>query len=707
MSSDFGKEVRELWADAEEADKDNREEAERDLKFAAGEHWDEQVREYRERMGVERYGFPLPCLTVNNMPALIGQVTGDRRANEVAVKVLPNEDGDREGADVRSEMIRSIEIRSKAQRVFMASFTSMVCCGISNFRVDLDYAYDDVFERDIFIRPIPNPLAVLWDPLAVDPTGRDASHCFVVDRISKDEFKRRFKDRKPGSLDATGLKVGGWVEGDSVRVVEYWKMIEKPRTLAMLTSQNGQPTVQDVTDIPEAKWRDRLATSPGGKPMVRKAPRKYAQMVFTNGQDELSDPFELPLCRPPIIRVSGQTMWKDDKLVRFGLVRFARDPARLKDYMRSVIAEKLMLAPRANYMGPASAFKGREEDWVNALTYNDEATVPPSPITGNDLAAMVNEAHWYAEDIKDVTGIFDASRGQRSNETSGVAIARRQQEGDIATIGYHDNMDSAQQEAGEIISDLLPVAYDTARTVRLIGANEAVKFLRVNDPADPDAIDLSKGRYDFTITTGPAYMTRRIESSAQLMELAGRSPDLIKIAGDKIIETLDIHNGDEIAARVKRSIPPQVLGDEADEGKDPQELQQQQMRAQEAEQVQKAAAQLEMESKQADTAGKVAQARKADAEARLAEANAEAAERGIKYQIDDFNAETNRLKAVTAKGFPLPPEAAAVLAPIVTQAVMQALASPDVLPDDLKREMAESAFEAALPPEQPQEGIEA
>lgn len=626
--SDFATEVRELWKNAEEADKDNREAALNDLRFAAGEHWDEQVRQYRERVGIERYGFPLPCLTVNNIPALIGQVTGDRRANEVAVKVLPNEEGDKETADVRAEIIRSIEVRSKAQRTYLSSFGTMVNCGVSNFRVDLDYAYDDVFERDIFIRPIPNPMAVLWDPQAVDPTGRDADHCFVVDRISKDEHKRRFKDAKDSSLEAPGLKEDGWTEGDTVRVVEYWKMIEKKRTIAMLMSpQGGDPVTEDVTEMDEKLWKPRLIVNPTtGKAMLRESPRKFATMVFTNGQEELSDPYELPLCRFPIIRVSGQEMWVADKRVRFGLVRFARDPARLKDYMRSVIAEKLMLSTRANFMAPASSVEGRESDWPNTLVYNDAATAVPTPITGNDLAAMVNEAQWYAEDIKDVTGIFDASRGQRSNETSGIAIQRRQQEGDIATIGYHDMMDASQQEAGEVVNDLLGLAYDTTRTLRLIGANQAIKFLKVNDPNDPYSVDLSKGRYDVTISTGPAYMTRRMEASAQLLELAGQSPQLVQIAGDKIIESLDIPDGDEIAARVKRSIPPQILGDEADDNMSDEEKQQKAQAAQEAQQKQQIQEKMTFDMASAELRLKNGEAHKAEAEAREANALADKAE---------------------------------------------------------------------------------
>jgi len=683
MADDFSKEVRDAWKQAEQFDKDNRDEALRDLKFARGEHWDDQVKAYRERLGRELYGFPLPCLTVNNVPAVAAQVTGDRRANEVAIKVLPNEAGDVETADVRSELIRNIEVRSRAQRIYLSSFTSAVYCGMSNFRVDLDYAYDDVFERDIFIRDIPNPLAVLWDPESADATGRDAQYCFVAENMPKDKFQQKFgKNAKDAGsiLDAVGLTAEGWTQGDTVRIAEYWTMFEKKRTIAMLLDPNGgDPEIIDVTDLPEKKWKPRLIINPvSGKPMIREAPKKYARMVVTNGQDQLTDAFEICVPRLPIIKVTGQEIWEGDKRTRFGLIRFMRDPAQLKDYMRSVIAEKLMLSPRANFMADASAIKGREKDWPNTLVHN-QGTQAPQQVTGLDLNAIASEAQWYAEDIRDVTGIFEANRGMPSNETSGIAIQRRQQEGDIATIVYHDNMDAAQMECGDVINYLLPVAYDTARTIRLIGANEAIKFMRVNDPLDEGSVDLSKGRYDVTISTGPAYMTRRLEASAALTELAGQAPQLMQIAGDKIIQALDIPDGDEIAARIKRTIPPQILGDDADEsepgsaspgqngpqssGADPNAQQggappnpANDAAAQAAQQM-AAAAQEKMMMDQAQAAQqlRLTSAKADEAQARAIEAHAKAAMalgggdplEVQRVQAELFNANTNRLKALT------------------------------------------------------------
>lgn len=612
MADDFAREVRDLWTQAEEADKDNRKEALEDLKFEAGEQWDERTRQYRESGDRP---FPLPCLTINQLPQLIGQVVGDRRANATSIKVLPREDGDKEVAEVRSELIRSIELQSKADRVYTRAFEQAVGCGMGNFRIDLDYAYEDAFERDLFIRSIPNPLAVLWDPMASDPTGRDAGHCFVSDRVTKEDYERRFPDAvKTDLFTAEGLSEG-WFAENMVRLTEYWRMEVREKEIALF----ADGSVKDLTG--QEKPGD-LFVGPDGKPRIRKAKCRYAVMVLTNGLEELSDPFELKIPRLPIIRAMGRETWIGDKRVRFGLTRFARDPQRLKNFWRSVVAELLMGAPRANYMAFADAIKGREDDWPNTLVAN-AGTQMPTAITGQNLAAFVNEAAMCAQDMKDVTGIHDASLGIKSNETSGVAIQRRQHEGDIATIGYHDNMNAAMQEAGEVLNALIPVVYDTPRTIRVIGEDEAVRLLRINDPAfQPEQggmvganIDLAKGRYDVTIATGPAYQTRRQEAAAGMIEFARADPTVMQRAGDLVAKAQDWPLADEFAGRLQ----PEGAGDPEDMTPE------QQQAAMMAAQKQQQAEAMQMAAVEAELALKKAQARKAEADAEKSEADAELA----------------------------------------------------------------------------------
>ena len=613
MADDFGKEVRELWTQGEEADHDNRKEAVIDLRIAANDQWDPA--DLAARQNTDDDQPPRPCLTINTTLSFTKQITGDRLANQISIKVLPREDGDKEVAEIRTEMLRTVEHQSRAQRVYRQAFEQAVMCGIGNFRVDLDYAYDDAFERDVFIRGIPNPLAVIWDPLAADPTGRDAGWCFVADRITTDEYERRFKDAAKPSLFDTETQAAGWIEGDIVRLAEYWKIDERTRKIALF----ADGTVQDVTDRKD-DIAPLLFKDTSGKPRMRDAKCKYAVMTLTNGQEQLSDPFEIKLPRLPIIKVTGQEIWVEDKRVRFGEVRMLRDHQRMKNYLRSVATEKLMFAPRANFIASASAVRGRTNDWRNTMVYND-GTDAPIPVTESNLQALVAMSEMSAQDMKDVTGIHDASLGVRSNETSGVAIQSRQHETDVATLGYHDHMNMSQEEAGEVANAMLDIAYDTPRTVRLIGEDSAVRLLRINDPQfQPTAtvkqnIDLSKGRYDTMTVSGPSFMNRRQEAAAGMLEFARVSPGVVERAGDLIARSQDWPLAEEFADRLR---PPGTMDDEdmTDEQKQAQAV---------AQQKQQMVEQMEMAAAQADLELKQQQARKATADADKAEADADKA----------------------------------------------------------------------------------
>jgi hypothetical protein len=264
-----------------------------------------------------------------------------------------------------------------------------------------------------------------------------------------------------------------------------------------------------------------------------------------------------------------------------------------------------------------SAIEGLQGDWSSYLGFNEGAQMP-TEVTGRNLAALIAEDQIYTQDLRDVTGIHEASMGMPSNETSGVAIRARQQEGDVATLVYHDNMLAAQQEAGEVINAYIPTVFDTTRTLRTVGPDLGVKMVKINDPNDPEAIDLGVGTYDIITSTGPAYQTRRQESAAQLMELAGRSQAIVEAAPDLIVGELDLISGDKLQERLKRTVPPQILGEDAEDDKSPEEQQADAEKAQQAQQMQQMAAMLEMRAKRADVDLKEAQAAKAMAEAQAA-----------------------------------------------------------------------------------------
>jgi len=569
---DFLKDMREEYEADIDFDRDNRDQALEDKKFMAGEQWDPVVLEQRKG---------LPCLTINSVPQFVAQLVGDWRESKRGVKVLPTEDGDKEIADVRADLLRSIETQSRADRVYDNSFESCVGSGEGAFRIAVEYAKDDVFDQDIFVRPIDDAQSVVWDRLSIDPTGRDARHCFVDDLIPLKDFERKWPDSKPSELGTRAyrqMQSSRWIEPDGVRVTEFWRLLERDRMLALF--EDGSVRFIDNN-------LDELMEKHGAVQKSRVAPCTYAQMHLVTGFDILSGPYEYRLTRLPVIRMTGRVVNVGGNRIRYGLVRFMKDSVRLRNFWRSVAAEQLGYAPKAQWIAPESAVEGREEEFRKAhltrdplIVYNDDATAPPERLPPPPMqTALHQEAEINVQDMKDVTGIHDASLGIRSNETSGRAISARQREGDIASITYYDNGNAAVLEAGDVMNQLINQIYDGTRIVRIIGEDEKVKFTKINDPSDPMSPDLSVGRYDVALSTGASYTTRRVEAAQAMMDAVQVWPQLLQVAGDLVAKAQDWPGADDLAERLKKTIPQQFLDEEDQKGPDPA-LQQMQMEMQ-------------------------------------------------------------------------------------------------------------------------------
>lgn len=575
---DFLSDMRAEYQADVDFDRVNREEALDDKRFSVGEQWDSQV--LKDRQG-------LPCLVINNIPQFTAQLVGDWRESRKAIKVLPSNDEDVDVASVRGDIIRAIEAQSRAARVYDSAFESVVQCGDGAFRVAVEYARDDVFDQDIFIRPIEDCLAVVWDRFSVDPTGRDARRVFVNDRIPKKEFKEKYGETPPDILEDSSMlrdtmMTAGWEDIESYQVSEYWRLIERKKILGLF--ENGKTFEINDENI------DALYEQHGPPVKTRTSWCTYAQMHLVTGFSILAGPFEYKLTRVPIIRMSGRVTNIAGRRVRYGLVRFMKDASRLKNFWRSVAAEQLGYAPKAKWIAPESAVEGREDAFRKAhlgrdplLIYNDGAEAPPELIPPPPVeASLLNEAAINAQDMKDVTGLHDASLGIKSNETSGRAIMARQREGDVANLTFHDNANASVLEAGDVTNQLMPQIYDSTRVLRSIGDDEKTKFIKINDPMDPDSVDLSVGMFDVALSTGTSYTTRRVEAAQSMMEAIQVYPELMGIAGDLVVKAQDWPGADKLAERLKKTIPPQFLeeGEEGSLGVTPEQLQEMQMQLQ-------------------------------------------------------------------------------------------------------------------------------
>jgi hypothetical protein len=257
------------------------------------------------------------------------------------------------------------------------------------------------------------------------------------------------------------------------------------------------------------------------------------------------------------------------------MVRFAKDPQRMLNYWTSAQTEMIALAPRAPFVVAEGQLEGYEGMWRAANTknlpflvykakgLNGELLPAPQRQFGEPPIQSISHAlAQAADDLKSTTGIYDASLGAKSNETSGRAILARQREGDTANFHYTDNLSRAMRHAGRIILSMIPFVYDTARVVRIVGLDDEHSTVSINQPTVAKGVqkiyDLTTGRYDVTISTGPSYMSRRQEAVESIMSLVQSFPPLMQVAGDLLVKNMDWPGAQKIADRLKKMLPPQV-----------------------------------------------------------------------------------------------------------------------------------------------------
>lgn len=586
--------MREDFANDEMFDHDNHSSGVEDLQFLVGDQWDSIVKQ-------KRIDQRKPVLTINRLPAFVAQVMGSRFQNETVIKVAPDNSGTKNVAKVREGLMRNIQKNARATRAYDNALMGAVVCGIGNFQIELDYESEEVWDQSIHISPIPDHFSVVWDRSMTDPTGADASRCFVVETMPYRTFDLLWPWATPADVISDRMPAellhSNWYDKGDVRVVSYWMMRKRKRTIAMLRTG----ATVDITDEEDPSILAQIAPWPNGSPMVRDSMRPYAVMYRCSGADVLEGPYELPIDRIPVFRVPGWEVRIGNAMHRWGLVRHMKDPQRLHNYWRSAIAEKIMQSPKNSWVAADTAVAGREAQWRRAhrtddplLIWNADSGQKPErqePIQVEQ--ALIAQAEITTQDLKDVSNIHEANLGMPSNEVSGAAINARVRVSDTGTAIYQMNLKNAIEECGRTMNQLIPVVYDTPRTIKILGDDAQELIQAINYAENPDSVDITLGKYSISAITGPSTETKRLESAESIMSLAQAMPNIFAVGADLIVEALDWPNADKLAQRLKNALPPNILGANEQTAESAQKLQGQNA-------AQQAQAQIVMQKAQSD-----------------------------------------------------------------------------------------------------------
>jgi len=548
-----------------------------DEAFIAGAQWDAEALRDRELDG-------RPALVINQLQQYISRIAGAQKKQVQEIKISPVESNSQEELSIKTignndvkvskvleGVVRNIQSVSNATAHYKTAFRHGLT-GIGWLRVLTGYSRQDSFELDIKIEAIRDRLSVLIDPSAKESDYSDADYCFIHERISHEEFYKRYPGKKIGSLDETS-DTRFWGDDKTITVSEYFRREPVTRTLCLLSS--GETVYKDdVKDI-----MDELADK--GIYIARERKVRTYKIIWSKitANDILESDREFQTSTIPVIPVLGREAIINERRIYQGAVTHAKDPQTMLNFWQSAATERISLAPKSPYVGEAESIEGYEAMWKTAnvknysfLPYKKGFQPPRREAPPSMPMAEMQMSQTMQQNIQSSIGIYDASLGKAGNETSGRAILARQSESDTGSFEFIDNLTNAMRRVGILLVELIPKVYDTERILRIKNPDGSGDFVEINkvvtdEQTGEDIIvnDLAMGKYDVVVTTGASYATKRIETADSMLQFAQAVPQVASVAADLIAENMDFNNSDAIAERLKKSLPPQILSKEDQE----------------------------------------------------------------------------------------------------------------------------------------------
>jgi hypothetical protein len=590
---DFLADVREKYKRGTDACGDNHEAWRDDVRFAKLlEQWPDDIKKQREDDG-------RPCLVIPRLQSFIRQVVNEARQNRPAINVVPADSGaDVDTAEIMSGLIRNIEVTSDADVAYDTAADGAVSGGFGYIRVNTAYTSDDTFDQDIVIERVADPLTVIPDPDSTSVDGSDWNCAFVITSMSCDDFEAKYHKDEDEAVDWDDLGYTGldsvWYDKENVTVAEYWLREDVESQIVALS---------DGTVIPMQEYKDHadilaeMQITQVGQPRTVKS-KKVTQYILSGA--EVLETIAWPGKYIPIVPVYGDEVICDGKRTFKSLIRDAKDAQREHNYWRSMAAETIALAPKVPFIGPKGAFDGDIQKWSTAndsshafITYDGQIPPQRQGFVGPS-AGELQQAIAAIDDMKAIMGIYDASLGVRSNETSGVAIRQRQRQGDVATFHFLDNLSRSIRHVGRILLDLIPKVYSTARVIRVLGEDNEPTQAQIapggqqeqpmqqgeQEPGQAQEInriyDITAGKYDLVVKAGPAFGTQREAAREEMVDIIRAFPASAPVLGPMYLRNSDWPGADDAAGKLEAMAHPQQA-----QGVPPEQMQQavQQMHA--------------------------------------------------------------------------------------------------------------------------------
>ena len=526
--------------------------AREDLQFLSdtpGAMWSDGV--YNERVKSGR-----PALELDYLTQYINQVQNNIRESERTIDVVPEGNAASVAtAEMLKGLLRQIQYQSDATVAYETASMSAIKCSIGYVKVGTDYVDKTTFNQHLTIERVINPFLYYPDHKYQTVNGADQRHCFELEPMTAKEFKEKYPDAAVVGFDADDkIKSKEIHDNDEILIVNWY--------------------------VKESEEEELEAQGANGAVQKRLVTKDTIAVYKMAGQDVL-ERSTFPGEFIPIVPVVGIEAWEDGERKLHSLIRKAKPGQKGYNLAQSLKLEVLMKAPQAGVMTPAGAIENYADDWKDpaksmALRYDTKDAEgndlpPPQRLEAPGVSpGFIEAANSSVNDIRASMGLYQSNIGEQGPEQSGVAIKARTIQGDLGQYHWGDNLVHSITQVGRICVSACPFVYDTARVVQVINEEDSPELVGINGLTleGQEAVhNLKEGQYGVRVTVGASYTTRRQEAEKFYGELVARNPQLLNIMGDLLFKYSDFDGAQEMAARMRKIMPPQLA---QDDGSDPQ-----------------------------------------------------------------------------------------------------------------------------------------
>lgn len=535
-----------------------------ELRFLNGDQWDSQSAALRQMEG-------RPTLTLNRVSNYIRNLNTRNREAVLKIKVSADTSAANTDVDVRNAVIDKIVSRNTLETHLDTASYYQIANGLGFIRVYADYESYYDFDQSVKIEAIADPSTVLFDPSAKDFLLSDAAYCFVISRMTKDEYMRQLgtsKIAESARLSKFSSRLSPMIkDSNTIVVAEYYRKEYSKDKLYKYVD----PQTNDVKVVDKAGQKD----IPDSFILVNEKDVQKCKVMHSlfDGVEFHATTELVGIDRIPIIPVVGEDVWIDNRRQYSGAIKHAMDAQKLLNYSISIGLEVADLQAKSPWVVEDNSISGYEDIWRDSnarnyayLPYKKGSQPPQRNSVSTDINSLMSIKQESANDIQQIFGVFDSQIGDQSNEVSGVAINARNAAASKSTYVYKDNLIKSVREIGRVINSMLSIYYNGQYVDVQSAVGQSTRQLV--------KLDNTQSNYKIDVDEEVSDVTQKQHLNQSLIALSQAVPAAAPLLVDAIVRNSDIAGQEQLLARLQTLLPPEIRQMEAN-GKDltPQELQ--------------------------------------------------------------------------------------------------------------------------------------